>query len=590
MVAVGKNKHLFCNKLKAALMKYGTTNKPNIMILASFYLGIIVLISLSSCSKHASLSPRCRSALDSLMQLLPQREAIIARQKAEIDSTAKAIATNKTMSPSNRFYAYKMLFFKSHLFTVNHSIQFSRKMADVAESMNDPARRAEAMTYYGYSLARSGLFKEGVDTLSAIHIDETMPDSVLYTYYAYYGRAYHDLASYGASAINGGTFSKDLFNNKVLQQYVQKGNEMLSKAYRHTNNQIELLYLQGKILNFSGNPTKALQNYAKAIKLCKSEDSEWLSILLSTMGIINDKLGNREECTYYNILSMTNDISNAIVESNASGNVAANLFYDYADTDKAFECLKITADNAFYYGSRYRINMLGNFLPMIMRQSEAEQQERYMLMTWTIVALMAFAALLVIILRKNIKTSMLLQAKNAQLMDAYRQLSIANSRLDTTNRHLSEATRLKNQYLGHYMDKEQETINQINEFTLLVSQKLALGQLQPLQNILKEFRNAHDQKAEREDFDRTFTAAFPTFVKEFNELLTPDARQKPNKDGSLTPIMRIYALVRLGITDTKRIARALDYTFNTVYNYRVRIRNKAINPQTFEQDVAQIGL
>lgn len=570
-------------------MKFNITDKPIITIFIIICVGII-LTTLSSCNKSASLSPRCRLALDSLMQLLPQRETIMARHKVKIDSTAKAIAANKTMSPANRFYAYKSLFFKSHLFTVNYSIQFSRKMADVADGMGDPVRHAEAMTYYGYSLARSGLFKEGIDTLSAIPIDETMPDSVLYAYYAYSGRAYHDLASYGASTISGGTFSKDLFNSNVLKQYVKKGNEMLSKASQHTNNQIELLYLQGKILNFSGNPAKALQKYAKAIELCKPEDSEWLSILLSTMGIINNRIGNREAGAYYDILSMINDIHYAIVESNASGNVAADLFYDYADTDKAFECLKVTADNSSYYGSRYRINMLGKFLPMIMKQGDTEQQERYMLMVWAIVALMVFAVLLTIILRKNTKTSQLLQVKNAQLVDAYQQLSVANSRLDTTNRQLSEATRLKNQYLGHYMDKEQETINQINEFTLLISQKLALGQLQPLQNILKEFRNAHDQKAEREDFDRTFTAAFPTFVEEFNALLAPDAQQKPSKDGKLTPVLRIYALVRLGITDTKRIGRALDYTFNTVYNYRVRIRNKALNPQTFEQDVAQIGL
>lgn len=570
-------------------MKFNINNKPIITMFTIICLGII-LTSLSSCNKSASLSPRCRSALDSLMQLLPQREAIMARHKVEIDSTAKAIAANKTMSPANRFYAYKCLFFKSHLFTVNYSIQFSRKMADVADSMGDPVRRAEAMTYYGYSLARSGLFKEGIDTLSAIRIDETMPDSVLYAYYAYSGRAYHDLASYGASTISGGTFSKDLFNGQVLSQYVLKGNEMLSKASQHTNNQMELFYLQGKILNFSGKPAKALQKYAKAIELCKPEESEWLSILLSTMGIINNKLGNREAGTYYDLLSMINDVSNAIVESNAVGNVATDLFYGYGETKNSSFCLKVTIDNASFYGSRYRVNMLGKFLPMLMQQRQDKQDGRNNLMVWVIVMLIVFAFILTIILRKNTKTSQLLQTKNAQLMDAYQQLSVANSRLDTTNRQLSEVTRLKNQYLGHYMDKEQEIINQINEFTLLVSQKLALGQLQPLQNILKEFRNAHDQKAEREDFDRTFTAAFPTFVEEFNALLAPDAQQKPSKEGKLTPVLRIYALVRLGITDTKRIGRALDYTFNTVYNYRVRIRNKALNPQTFEQDVVQIGL
>lgn len=568
-----------------------TTKKPSIKTSSiALCLATIIICATSSCGSSPSLSPRCREALDSLNRLLPQREAIMSRHKAATDSTAKAIAADKTMTSSERFYAYKRLFFSSHLFTANYSIQFSRRMADIADSMGDHTRRAEAMTYYGYSLARCGLFKEGIDTLSAIHIDETMPDSVLYAYYSYSGRAYHDLAAYGSSTFSGGVFSKDLLNNKVLHQYVLKGNDMFRKALSHAGNETERLYLRGKILNFSSKPQQARQLYARAEALCKPGDSEWRSILLSTIGIIDNRLGDRESATYYDILSMINDIWHAIIETNAPSNVAGDLFYNYGKTDDSFACLNVTIDNASYYGSRYRMNMLGSFLPMIMQQRQTEQENRHTLMAWAIFALMAFAALLVFLLRKNTRTSRLLQAKNGQLTDAYRQLSIANSRLDTTNRQLSEATRLKNQYLGHYMDKEQETINQINDFTLMVSQKLALGQTQPLQRLLKEFRNAHDQKAERDDFDRTFTAAFPTFVDGFNALMTHDARQTPDEPGKLTPVLRIYALVRLGITDTKRIARALDYTFNTVYNYRVRTRNKAKSPQTFEEDVTKIGL
>ena len=70
--------------------------------------------------------------------------------------------------------------------------------------------------------------------------------------------------------------------------------------------------------------------------------------------------------------------------------------------------------------------------------------------------------------------------------------------------------------------------------------------------------------------------------------MTPEGRQEGKKPGSLTPALRIFALIRLGITDNNQIARVLDYSFNTVYNYRVRIRNKAKNPATFEQDVTAL--
>lgn len=571
-------------------MKCNVSKKHIITAQSMFIWMCVIIFFLSSCNHSQNLSPRCKSALDSLMHLLPQREAIMSEHKAEIDSTDKAITANKNMSLADRFYAYKRLFFKSHLFTVNYSILFSRKMATIADRMNDPVRHAEAMTYYGYSLTRSGLFKEGIDTLSAIQISDAMPDSVLYAYYAYSGRAYHDLSSYGASTINSGRFSKDLFNSKDLQLYINKGNELLSKAIKHTNNKIDVLYLQGKILNFNSNPRLSLQKYMEALKLCKPEDSERLSIILSTLGIIEKRLGNREVATFYDIQAMTNDIRHAIVESNAIGNVAGDLYYDNKENSKTTVILEVAMDNASYYGSRYRINRLGQLIPIAMQQAKNEQEGRNIIMTWAIISLIAIATLLIILLKNNSRTSRILQTKNNEITEAYKQLSVANSRLDNINKKLSEATNLKNQYLGHYMDKEQETINQINAFTILVEQKIALGQTSQLKKILKDFRNAHDQKAERTDFDKTFTAAFPTFVKEFNDLLLPDAKQNPENASKLTPVLRIFALMRLGITDPKRIARALDYTYNTVYNYIVRTRNKAKNPSTFEQDVEKIGL
>ena len=100
----------------------------------------------------------------------------------------------------------------------------------------------------------------------------------------------------------------------------------------------------------------------------------------------------------------------------------------------------------------------------------------------------------------------------------------------------------------------------------------------------------HNRKEMFIDFDCTFLSLFPSFVVEFNSLLLPEEQITLESENTLNPTLRIYALFRLGISDTNQIAKILNYSFNTVYNYRIRIRNKAKDPKTFEEQVLKIAL
>lgn len=138
------------------------------------------------------------------------------------------------------------------------------------------------------------------------------------------------------------------------------------------------------------------------------------------------------------------------------------------------------------------------------------------------------------------------------------------------------------------MDKASEMTNQANDFALLALQKIKLKQYDAAAGLIEKFQHTRDKKQMMDDFDSTFISVFPTFVEGFNLLMTPEGHQEGKKPGALTPALRIFALIRLGITDNNQIARVLDYSFNTVYNYRVRIRNKAKNPASFEHDVTAL--
>lgn len=270
------------------------------------------------------------------------------------------------------------------------------------------------------------------------------------------------------------------------------------------------------------------------------------------------------------------------METNSAGNLAELLFDKFDDTDYSSACLNIAMYCASFYGSRYRINLMATYMPLIMHQKQIVLESRRNILLVSSSLLLVLAAVLVSLLYKN-------RFKSRLLEESGRQLKEANNFLSTANKQLDEATRVKNKYLGHYMDKGSELVNQINDFALLAEQKLRLKQYRALQDLINDFQKAHDKKSERTDFDATFISVFPTFVEEFNNLMTPSGVQECN-DNTLTPILRIYALVRLGINDSYEIAKVLSYTYNTVYNYRMRTRGKAKSPDTFEKDVMGIGI
>ena len=90
-------------------------------------------------------------------------------------------------------------------------------------------------------------------------------------------------------------------------------------------------------------------------------------------------------------------------------------------------------------------------------------------------------------------------------------------------------------------------------------------------------------------FDRSFFLAFPTFVDELNQLLRPEEQYTISADQMrLPPELRVYAMIRLGITNVSRMAKAMGYSTNTLYVYRGKVKAKAANKQTFESDFARI--
>ena len=169
------------------------------------------------------------------------------------------------------------------------------------------------------------------------------------------------------------------------------------------------------------------------------------------------------------------------------------------------------------------------------------------------------------------------------------QLHEENERLSRTSMLLRDSNKLKDVYLGRLLESNSELTNMFEEFAIKSDQKLKKAQYEQLQKSIRELQKNFSKKEQLDRLDELFMSMFPTFIADFNALLQPEHR-KQEGESLLTPSMRIFALIRLGITSNQQIARVLNYTYNTILNYRVRVRAMAINPDTFEQDVTRIGL
>lgn len=403
-----------------------------------------------------------------------------------------------------------------------------------------------------------------MDTLSSIRIEkDSLPDAALSNYYICYGRVYHDLADY----------TKDNF---FSVKYNRLGNELLAKSLPHLSDSSTIYYVRGKIALKADKVDKAKQLYQKALNLCDTTDSETLSVLLSTMAFIDRKLGLNDEAIQYYVKAAINDIRTAKKESVALRGLATMLYYHKNDVDLASEYINEAFEDATFYGTRHRMNVIGTLLPVFVGEKLDIEKVKRQTFQDSFILSSVFAVVLIVAI--------------IYILIQMRRLRRSRQLLEKLNLKLAEANHIKNSYIGHYLDTTFKLVNQLDNFVLVGQQKLESKQYDSLHSMIYSLNAEYNRKSAFADFDRTFLSLFPSFVESFNALLQPDEIFVLDNKSSLNSTLRIFALVRLGITESEQISEILGYSVNTVYNYRVRTRNKALEPKDFEKNVSKIGL
>ena len=178
---------------------------------------------------------------------------------------------------------------------------------------------------------------------------------------------------------------------------------------------------------------------------------------------------------------------------------------------------------------------------------------------------------------------------NTLLQELNEELHHSNSQLKEMNHTLSETNYIKEEYIGRYMDQCSTYLDKMDLYRRSLNKIAAAGKVEELYKAIKSSQFLEEELKEfYANFDMTFLQLFPNFVEEFNALLVEPMQPKAGE--LLNTELRIFALIRLGITDSTKIAQFLRYSVTTIYNYRTRVRNKALGERDeFEAKVMKIG-
>ena len=492
----------------------------------------------------------------------------IAAREQKIAQARHALSLEAT--PRGKYQQNYLLFELYKPFVSDSAMYFLRQCISLADNMNDQSVAVRCRSLLAIRCSNIGMYDEALnilDSINAQHIDTLS----LGTYYEAYNNVFSELAYYTR------------LDN--MRQYYS----MQSSRYE----QLMLATLPSTSESCFLRREQHAQAEGKLDEAMRIND-EWLNT-------VEPKLrGDSTEMMHWLVESVLADIRNASMDQGSMWELANELMLN-GDIDKASSYISFTSDCANRYGSRQRNWQIAPLLATIAKNYKA-QSERNTAQLWIALVVISILLLLLlgVLLFLHRRNKQLATARNAlkesndelatankQLASQTQELSTLNAQLSTLNSQLSESNRVKEEYIGRFMSLCSQYIDKLDNYRKMVNKKMKNKELEELFLMSKSTELKEKELEELFlNFDSVFLHLFPNFVNDFNALLQPEVRVQPKEDNRLTTEIRIFALIRLGIEDSSKIAEFLHYSVNTIYNYRARIKNGAIgNREQFERQI-----
>jgi len=525
----------------------------------------VFLLSLASAFGQSDLG----SSLNELDELLKTRDEYVQRKIYRLDG----LKSELRRSPANKFYLYFTIYDEYKTFIYDSAFTYARKMQDEAYRSHDPSKIAFAKTKLSFILLSSGMFKEALDSL--LTVNTQVHDTIRFNLYSILARTYFDLVD----------FNRD---NYYTQRYTQLGNVYVDSALLLCKeNSVDYYHLRAMKFLRARNLEAAQSDLENLLANFKLTDPQ-IGIAASTLGYIYQVQGKTNDAIQQLINASMADNRGSIKETLAILNLA-ELLYKRGDVTRAYEYVKVAMDDANYYGARHRKIQVAAIFPIIEgNRLDTVQQQRQLLFAYalavTVLSVMT-VAFAIIIFRQYRK----LKEADDKIKLANTNLSAANQQLQEVNKHLMEANKIKEEYIGYYFNINSEYLVKIEAFKQAIENKLMAKKFDDIRYVVSNINLKREREELYYSFDKVFLKLFPDFVSTFNSFFKEEDRIILKEGQLLNMELRIFALIRMGIHDTEKIAKILDYSINTIYNYKARIKSKSLIPnEEFERKIMEI--
>lgn len=521
--------------------------------------------------------------VDSLINALEgkmNKRAVYDKEKEDaIHELIKQVST--TTDLHNKYELYHKIYEEYQFYSFNKALQYIEENIRVSELLGNNLYLNKTKLELGLLLLDSGRYKESIDALNEIKRD-SLSESLINEYYIAYKEGYSGL-SYNTTVQRSKSVYSKLYTAYRDSLYVrldpnsEPALRLKEKEYRDSRDIAIAFRINTQRLN---KVTMGSRGYSL------------ITFERSLLHEINNNTAKQKE---YLIKSAISDIE-ASVKDNASMGTLAKILFAEGDIDRAHEYINFSFDDAVFYNSQLRFVNIANSLPMITKAYEErnELQKNRLEKSLIFISILAGFLLIAIYLvfkqvRKVSVARNKLSSANEKLNELNTKLNINNEDLKKLYLELSQVDKVKEHYIGTFLNLYSEYIDKLDVYRKLVRKYVQANQMKPLLELSKSKQFIEEElDIFNKNFDRSFLHIYPNFVKEVNELLQPEKQVLLKSATTLNTELRILALIKLGITNSSRIAKILRYSVNTIYNYRAAIKSASKDKTSFEEMIKNI--
>ena len=540
-----------------------------------YILFLLLPMTLSAGSKTQQL----RQKLDNLLE---QRNTLIDNKNKDINRLKKNLTNSE--NTFKRLQTYEQLSEEYYVFQFDSAMTYLNKGIQLAQETQNTYYYNSNLISKAELLSIGGLYSEAIHEIE--QVDTTVLDKA--QRFDYYFSLFR-IHTYWADFCNDKTYTPT--HRLKAQDYLRKAMpfcDETDKSYEY--------YLGEYAVFVLNNPQAARAHYVKAIKQLPQNSRFYAMSCFALSGSYGNE-GNTEKQEEFLLLSSIADIENCTMENFALQNLAMYIFeHNKDDLDYAQRYIQTALEDAHFYNNRLRIIEISSKLPVIVSsyQQTLNQRNKVQMTAIIVISLLLFFLLFAVfyIVKQTKRLSLQqqeLQKNNNQLSELNTQQKELNTQLHDLNALLVDTNRKRERLAKLYIDLCAKYIARLKKQQTLVKRKIKANQTTELLSQLSSERlSEEDATTFLSRFDKAFLDLYPGFTEELNNLLIPEGQIQNKSSDELTTEQRIMALIRLGVKESAEIADLLFYSPQTIYNYRSVLKGKAINKESFEEEVMKL--